>query len=80
MYVVDVKTHQTHRVNKYVFNGDEESIWCNTWYGRHIIGQDCKFIQPELICSCGKIKASQVASSCFDCFANEIPKNRPRYQ
>lgn len=27
---------------KYINNGSEISIWCNGWYGRHVLGQDCK--------------------------------------
>lgn len=27
---------------KYVFIGEgEHHVWCNDWYGRHIIGHDC---------------------------------------
>ena len=32
-------------VRKYVKseNPDEHLIWCNDWYGKHIIGEDCKW-------------------------------------
>lgn len=44
MYIVDLKTGWPHEVSKYVKSSDgEESVWCNTWYGRHIIGKDCAF-------------------------------------
>ena len=29
----------------------EVSVWCNDWYGRHVIGQDCGFIQNN-DCEC----------------------------
>ena len=42
MKVVD-KSGVTHIVRKYVIDDNGvESVWCNTWYGRHVIGQDCK--------------------------------------
>ena len=30
-------------VFKYIFSEDIHNIWCNDWYGRHVIGQDCEF-------------------------------------
>ena len=34
-----------HIVRKYVISNDgEESVWSNTWYGRHVIGNDCKWV------------------------------------
>ena len=42
--VRDKKTGKVHDVWKYIKNADGEiHIWCNTWYGHHIIGQDCEF-------------------------------------
>lgn len=30
-------------VQKYIHAGDGQiSIWCNGWYGRHVLGQDCE--------------------------------------
>lgn len=35
-----------HEVQKYIKSSDgEESVWCNDWYGRHVIGKDCEFIK-----------------------------------
>jgi len=31
-------------VNKYIFSDETHNIWCNEWYGRHVIGQDCEWI------------------------------------
>ena len=32
-----------HEVRKYIKTDDgEESVWCSTWYGRHVIGRDCE--------------------------------------
>jgi len=28
-------------VHKYIFSENQHSVWCNEWYGRHVIGQDC---------------------------------------
>jgi len=44
--VMDVVTKETHKVCKFL-GGDngEISVWCYTWYGKHVIGQDCVFIR-----------------------------------
>ena len=32
-----------HEVRKYIKSDDgEESVWCSSWYGRHVIGKDCE--------------------------------------
>jgi len=31
------------QVRKYICS-EEESIWSNQWYGRHVIGKDCDWI------------------------------------
>jgi hypothetical protein len=33
-------------VRKYILdtNNNEESIWCDGWYGRHLLNIDCVFI------------------------------------
>src|SRR5262245_1217723 len=37
-----------HQVRKYVYHDDGiESIWSNSWYGRHVIGQDCEWAESE---------------------------------
>ncbi len=34
----------THEVQKYILDPDGRiHIWCNSWYGHHIIGQDCEW-------------------------------------
>lgn len=40
---IKANTGEVHEVQKYI-NGNDglEHIWCNTWYGHHIIGQDCE--------------------------------------
>jgi hypothetical protein len=47
MNVLNFKTGDLHEVIKYVKSQSdgEESVWCNGWYGRHIIGKDCAFIK-----------------------------------
>jgi hypothetical protein len=42
---VITKTGEVHEVHKYINNDGEESIWCDEWYGRHVIGQDCEWQQ-----------------------------------
>jgi hypothetical protein len=33
-----------HNVRKYLIDGEgEEMVWCDSWYGRHVIGQDCEW-------------------------------------
>lgn len=40
---------EIHNVKKYIIDTDgEESIWCDTWYGRHVIGQDCNWYAEPL--------------------------------
>lgn len=42
MNVID-KQGAIHKVRKYVIDENNlESVWCDTWYGRHVIGQDCE--------------------------------------
>lgn len=37
-------TGEVHQVNKYVLGSDNQThVWCNTWYGHHIIGKDCEY-------------------------------------
>jgi hypothetical protein len=31
-------------VRKYVNGFGEESVWCDDWYGHHMIGRDCEFV------------------------------------
>jgi hypothetical protein len=46
MFVQNIKDGSIHEVRKYIKSDDGEvSIWCNTWYGHHRIGVDCKFTQ-----------------------------------
>jgi len=47
MKVVNLKTGNLHEVAKYVKSqtDGEESVWCNEWYGRHVIGKDCAFVK-----------------------------------
>lgn len=42
----------------------EVSVWCNDWYGRHVIGQDCGFIQND-DCECNsEYKTGQTSVMC----------------
>ena len=70
LYVIDLKTNKTHVVRKYVNDtvSNCESVWCDTWYGRHIIGVHCDFVNEKLICECGKLKDKTYNQMCSDCF------------
>ena len=46
-----------YKVRKYILDSDlTESIWCDEWYGRHVIGQDCEWY--------AKAKELQAAEQC----------------
>lgn len=70
LYVIDLKTKTTHAVRKYINDTTSgcESVWCDTWYGRHIIGKHCEFINENSICKCGKLKDKTYNQMCNDCF------------
>ena len=31
-------------VREYVNGFGEESVWCDDWYGHHLVGRDCEFV------------------------------------
>ena len=44
LYITRNSDNKIFEVRKYVKSGDsipEQSVWCDKWYGRHVIGQDC---------------------------------------
>lgn len=44
IYVFDHEGN-IHEVKKYIKDQHGEiSVWTDTWYGRHVIGQDCNFV------------------------------------
>jgi len=48
LYVKNLEDNTIHEVRKYIKSDDGvQSIWCNTWYGRHVIGVDCKFTKDH---------------------------------
>lgn len=50
MKIIDKQTGTIHEVRKYVIDDNRsESVWCSTWYGRHVIGQDCEFLSWKRI-------------------------------
>lgn len=44
-FQIKANTGEIHQVKKYIIetNGSE-SVWCDTWYGHHRIGQDCEWV------------------------------------
>jgi len=46
---VITKDDIVHDVWKYIMSGDgEANVWCHTWEGRHVIGNDCEFYNSAL--------------------------------
>jgi hypothetical protein len=44
--VIDKATGTRHEVNKLVYHPENEPVphvWCDTWYGHHVIGKDCEW-------------------------------------
>jgi hypothetical protein len=50
MKIIKIDGGQVYEVQKYTKSGNdgEESVWCNEWYGRHVIGKDCCFFTDKL--------------------------------
>lgn len=45
MSVVNTADGSIHEVRKYIKSDDgNEYVWCDTWYGKHVINKDCVFI------------------------------------
>ena len=43
---LSVKSHtgDTYTVHKYILDNEgKQHIWCNEWYGHHVIGVDCEW-------------------------------------
>ena len=50
LWIKSNKDDSVHEVQKYVKDYEGRiSIWSNTWYGHHVIGQDCEFTQEALL-------------------------------
>jgi hypothetical protein len=49
-------TGETYIVHKYILDNEgKQHVWCNDWYGHHVIGVDCEWVQT----GAGWIKASE---------------------
>jgi len=45
MKILNKSDGSVHVVRKYIEDNEGIiSIWSNTWYGRHVVGQDCELI------------------------------------
>jgi hypothetical protein len=43
------KDGNIYKVRKYIISNDgEESVWCDDWYGRHVICNDCNWEDSEI--------------------------------
>lgn len=49
LFVKRYDTGETVQVKKYIIDlhENEESIWSNDWYGRHVIGRHCEWCDGE---------------------------------
>lgn len=46
LHVINLKDDSVHEVRKYIIADDgQENVWSNTWYGHHVIGNDCEWMQ-----------------------------------
>jgi hypothetical protein len=48
LFIRNFTDDSTHEVWKYL--KDDQgiiSIWSHTWYGRHVVGQDCEFVNKR---------------------------------
>jgi hypothetical protein len=46
MKVKRLSDNKEFEVQKYIkASDDEESVWCNEWYGRHVVGRHCEFVK-----------------------------------
>ena len=44
IYVVSLSDNKIYEVWKFIKDSEGLiSVWCDNWYGRHVIGEDCKF-------------------------------------
>lgn len=54
LFVIDKATGERHQVNKVVYHSENEPephVWCDTWYGHHVIGNDCDWAGERAQCT-----------------------------
>lgn len=55
-----------YKIQKYIIDNEgQESVWCNDWYGKHVIGQDCEWYIEPIIKLC-KLYLSYGYQNLFD--------------
>ena len=60
LFVKRKDNNEKIKVRKYIIDSNgEESIWSNEWYGRHVIGLHCEWIDGS------KLPIHDISSSCF---------------
>jgi len=53
LFIRSLEDGSIHIVRKYILDDQGiASVWSNTWYGRHVIGQDCQFSTTEELLNC----------------------------
>lgn len=76
MIVID-KDNVSHKVRKHIISNDgEESVWCDDWYGRHVIGNDCNWESQQRISELEREKEylEKIIKDMQDDFNKEIGK------
>lgn len=49
-FVVTKNCKTTHEVKRYVKDdAGVETVWCDTWSGRHVIGKDCFWCKADTV-------------------------------
>lgn len=69
LFVIDKATGERHEVNKIVYhpeNEPEPHVWCDTWYGHHIIGKDCEWAVQGSPAAGGEFDRAAVESLMVD--------------
>lgn len=85
LFVKRYDTGETVQVKKYIIDlhENEESIWSNEWYGRHVIGRHCEWcdgkettdeqsncIKPVVsnsFCECKNLNYGYTVPVCYNC-------------
>jgi hypothetical protein len=73
--VIDKATGTRHEVNKLVYHPENEPVphvWCDTWYGHHIIGKDCEWYSESLSKEGNKERELEVFAKYLDEQRNSV--------
>jgi hypothetical protein len=45
MNIKRISDGEVFEVRKYIKGNGEESVWCDHWYGHHVVGVDCELVK-----------------------------------